>query len=155
MTTFGTNLVLLMLALTLAATVALVKNFPAAKIIRPQIVSPVEVYKFNHQDPSPAPSKPSGPAPDSSSDFQYPGSRMVEKSAGSTSYESPDDPQTITNWYRRKIESLGMPATSFIQTNTNGNILNKLIGAKGSSQWSVEITKTSGDPVARIRVVSS
>ena len=85
------------------------------------------------------------PAPTSQSTqdigLQYPGSNKTS----SNTYTSSDDPQKITDWYKDKIKSLGANSKSFVQTNTNGNVLNKLVGAKSGLTISVEIKKAAGD----------
>ncbi len=81
--------------------------------------------------------------------WAYPGSTSV----GDSKWQSNDPPQVITNWYKDKIKSQGMNATSFVQTNTNDNILNKLVGANGSMKVSVEITRASGISQTSISVV--
>ena len=92
------------------------------------------------------------PAPTSNTtqdiDLQYPGSNKT----GSNTYQSSDDPGKITDWYKDKIKSLGANSKSFVQTNTNGNVLNKLVGAKSGLTISVEIKKRSGDNQTTITV---
>lgn len=78
------------------------------------------------------------------SDFVYPNSKINSQNNDSLNLESSDSPQTITDWYKNKIQGLGMSAKSFIQTNTNGNVLNKLVASNGRQETSVEITKSSG-----------
>ena len=82
-------------------------------------------------------------------DWGYPNSTQL----ATGKWQSSDSPQTITNWYKSKIEALGMPAKSFVQTNTNGNFLNKLVAANGSSKVTVEISKGSGNSQTSILVV--
>lgn len=67
--------------------------------------------------------------------FVYPGSQKIN----GTIYEHSDNPQTITDWYKNKIRDFGMNAKSFVQTNTNGNVLNKLVGSNGQLTITVEI----------------
>src|SRR3990172_11371851 len=76
---------------------------------------------------SPIPTPKSTSAVVSSQAFQYPNSVQVRSENNSTTYESSDDPNLITNWYKDKIKSLNMNAKSFVTTKTNGNILNKLV----------------------------
>lgn len=86
------------------------------------------------------------------SDFQYPGSTIISIINNAAVFESNDDPKKITDWYKDKIKSLGMTATSFVQTNSNGNILNKLVGAKSGSEVRVEITKQNNSQKLKISV---
>jgi len=68
-------------------------------------------------------------------------------------WKSGDDPGVITNWYKNKIEALGMNTKSFVQTNTNGQVLNKLVAANDNIKVSVEISKSPSDSQALILVV--
>ena len=89
------------------------------------------------------------------SDFQYPSSSIISKTNFQTNLESTDDPKKITDWYKEKIKSIGMKATSFVQTNTNGNVLNKLVGATGNQEVRIEITKQNNNAVVKIAVMSN
>lgn len=91
----------------------------------------------------------------SSFDFKYPNSTIISQNGNEIVYESTDDPKKITDWYKDKINSVGMKATSFVQTSTNGNILNKLVGANANKKVSVEISKQNNNAVVRIVVVSN
>ncbi|MDO8498394.1 MAG: hypothetical protein Q7S44_01265 [bacterium] len=82
-----------------------------------------------------------------SSDFVYP---HATPTPDFSSFKSSDDTTAITNWYREKIKSLGMSTTSFVQTNTNGNVLNKLVGSDGQKEIEVEISKKSSSKEAKI-----
>ena len=67
-------------------------------------------------------------------------------------YESQDDPDAITDWYKEKIKELGMSAKSLVTTKTNGNVLNKLVGANGKREIRVEITKPADQPTTEIKL---
>jgi len=86
------------------------------------------------------------------SDLKYPSSRQLESSDTSFVFESNDDPDLITNWYKEKIKSLGMNSKSFVQTKTNGNVLNKLVGARGDKEIRVGIVKKNDESVTKITV---
>lgn len=73
--------------------------------------------------------------------FIYPGSEAVNSSDSSLLLRSSDETENITNWYKEKITSEHMNAKSFVATKTNGNILNKLVGANGELEIVVEIKK--------------
>lgn len=85
------------------------------------------------------------------SDFRYPDSSQLE-STDRLVLESSDDPKTITDWYKDKIRNLGFKSKSFVQTSTNGNILNKLVGASSNKQVKVEIEKKADESKSRIRL---
>lgn len=89
---------------------------------------------------SPTPSaNPQPSVTDNINDLQYPESKQIS----SDTWESSDSPQTVTEWYKQKIQSLGMNTTSFVQTSTNGNVLNKLVGSDGKEEIEVQITKSN------------
>ncbi|MBI2020743.1 hypothetical protein HYS94_05040 [Candidatus Daviesbacteria bacterium] len=75
------------------------------------------------------------------SDFKYSSSSQINSSQNNLKLESTDDPKKITDWYKEKITSLGFKTKSFVQTNTNDYILNKLVGASGNVQVKVDIEK--------------
>lgn len=105
--------------------------------------------------PSPSPSKIynlTTPTVQSYSDLQYPNSRQTGSNDASLIFESTDDPDLITNWYKEKIRDLGMNSKSFVQTKTNGNVLNKLVGARGDKEVRVEIVKKNDESVTKITV---
>lgn len=87
-------------------------------------------------------------------DFQYPSSIVVSKTENTATLESTDDPKKITNWYKDKIKALNMNVTTFVQTSTNGNILNKLVGANGNTELRIEITKQNNSQTVNIFVFS-
>ncbi len=98
----------------------------------------------------------SAPTPSSQrnmSSFVYPGSIILNQSEKEMTLQSLDDPTSITNWYKEKIVSLNMNAKSFVATNTNGNVLNKLVGAKSGFKVSVEVSKKSNESVVEISVI--
>lgn len=106
----------------------------------PQVANPMPIL----------PSVPVPPKTDSqtASDFVYPGATPV----GNNTYQSSDDPVKITNWYKNRINSAGMNVTSFVMTTTNNNVLNKLVGANGSSRISVDISKNAGEAQTTIKL---
>lgn len=85
-------------------------------------------------------------------EFIYPNSKQINISSNILSLESGDLPDSITNWYKDKIKSLGMNTTSFVQTSTNSNVLNKLVGARESKQIKVEISKSASETLVKILV---
>ena len=87
------------------------------------------------------------PTPVSPTDqFTYPNS---QKTGGNT-YSTTDSPQVVTNWYKNKFEELNLNVTSLVQTSSNDNVLNKLSGANGSIEISVEITRRANDTTTKI-----
>ena len=85
--------------------------------------------------------------------FIYPNSQRISPGGNSIVLQSSDDPQAVTNWYKEKITGLGMNAKSFVQTNTNGNILNKLAGANKSINVSIEISKQNSESETVIKIL--
>ncbi|HBC72807.1 MAG: hypothetical protein UX91_C0006G0037 [Candidatus Amesbacteria bacterium GW2011_GWB1_47_19] len=79
----------------------------------------------------------------------YPGSVLVSPDT----YETPDDPDKVTLWYKEKINAIGLNVRSYVQTKTNDSVLNKLVGAGADNiKISVEISKAAGTVTTRIRV---
>lgn len=88
-------------------------------------------------------------------DFKYPNSSQVSLNGNEMVLESTDDPKIITDWYKDKIKTMNMSVTSFVQTSTNGNILNKLVGSNGNKEVRVEISKQNNNPTVKIVVTSN
>lgn len=126
-------------------------------------VSALIVNIISPDTPSPTPSprasslvtpKPLGtsaPQIENTKVLKYPNSVQISQNE-STIYESSDDADKITNWYKDKIKSMNMRVKSFVTTKTNGNILNKLVGADGKKEIKVEITKKDDDQKVTITV---
>lgn len=114
------------------------------------IISPtVTVYKKNS---IPTPKQDTTNSGQDINSYKYPSSSVKEESGNRLFLESTDDPQAITNWYKEKITSLGMNANSFVQTNTNGNILNKLAATKSGFKINVKISKKTNDEKTKIEI---
>lgn len=67
-------------------------------------------------------------------------------------WESDDNPDTITAWYKEKLKSLGYNANSFVVTKANDKILNKLVSDNGTNQIRIEISKENGNSPVKIKV---
>jgi len=103
---------------------------------------------------TPIPTATNSPQQNTSS-FQYPNATQVNANGDTTYYESHDSPSMITDWYKAKIRSMGMNTTSFVQNNTNDNVLNQLVGSDGKRNIRVEITKPNGKTTVKITVTIS
>lgn len=86
------------------------------------------------------------------SDFKYPNSSPVGNLENGIKLESSDNPNAITDWYQEKIRSLEFKSKSFVQTKTNGNVLNKLVAASGNKEVRVEIEKSADSSKVSITV---
>ncbi len=84
--------------------------------------------------------------------FSYPNAKVISSNSDSLILESSDTPAEITNWYKGQIQSQGLQTTSFIEINTNGNILNKLVGSDGNLEIAVEINKKSNQKEVEIEL---
>ncbi|OGG03275.1 hypothetical protein A2W14_00345 [Candidatus Gottesmanbacteria bacterium RBG_16_37_8] len=82
----------------------------------------------------------------------YPNSTVISETGNLIVLQNNDDPQTITDWYKQKIESLNLNAKSYVVTNANGNVLNKLVGASGNMEVRVEIIKKASESIVEIKV---
>lgn len=97
---------------------------------------------------------PSKPADENTSVafFLYSNATVLSQTTTSLQLTSSDNTKTITDWYKNKIKEFGLSVTSFVTTNTNDNVLNKLAGAGNGKKVSVEIKKDANESVATITV---
>lgn len=84
--------------------------------------------------------------------FKYPSSKQISCLENYCLLESGDNPDLITSWYEEKIRSYGFKSKSFVKTNSNGNVLNKLVGAMSHKEVRVEVEKSAGVPKVSIKV---
>ena len=82
----------------------------------------------------------------------YPNSTVISSGNNLIILQSSDDPQTITDWYQGKIEELKYNANSFVKTNSNGNVMNKLVASNGKKEVDIEILKPADSDNVEIRV---
>ena len=97
---------------------------------------------------------PSTPRPEEAdiNEYIYPGSVIISSNGSTLKLTSSDNPDTITQWYKEKIKSAGMNVNSFVTTKTNGNVLNKLSAADGTTDIKVEIKKQASGSKVEISV---
>lgn len=83
-------------------------------------------------------------ATSSISEWIYTG-QMSEKSVteSALSFTTTDAPKVVTAWYKEKTMALGYSSNSFIQTESNAKVLNKISGSKEIGSVAVEISKDS------------
>ena len=86
------------------------------------------------------------------SSYFYTGATKTGETSNSLNLESSDNPQKITDWYKEKIRGSGMNVKSFVQTSTNGEILNKLAGANSELEVNIEISKAADESQVQIKV---
>src|SRR3972149_3728440 len=84
--------------------------------------------------------------------FVYPGAAVKSQTSSTLTLESTDHTDKITDWYKSKIESLGVNVKSFVATRANDKVLNKLAGAGKGLEINVEISKDAGSFLATISV---
>ena len=159
------SLIFSILTLTFIGFEAVIRTFfgdhpvttptPSAAIIAYQQVSPTPTLRPGKTfEPKAQPTTVSASTNtnDGISDMIYPGSSVNSDSANSLSLTSSDNVDSITSWYKSKIKSKNLSTNSFVATNSNNNVLNKLVGAGGNFTIDVEITKKPGDSVVQIKV---
>lgn len=78
------------------------------------------------------------PSPAPIADFIYPSSTVKNQTITHLELESSSGSDTITKWYETKIRDLKFNAKSFAKSTANGNVLNKLSGAK--PEETIEVT---------------
>jgi len=84
--------------------------------------------------------------------FRYPEAKVINLTAQSISLESSDNTDNITDWYKDKIESLGVNVKTFVKATTNDKVLNKLAGANNNFEIKVEVSQDSAEAKVRITV---
>ncbi len=101
-----------------------------------------------HKLPTPIPISPSPTStPTILNSIIYPGAKTISPNH----YQSYDDPQVITAWYKSRIQLLGYTTRSFVTTKTNAHILNKLSASKTGKSILVEISQPN--PNAQVKIV--
>lgn len=88
-------------------------------------------------------------------EYLYPNAKVINISSQRATLESTDSEDAVSNWYKEKINDKVMRATAFVQTSTNGNVVNKLAGAKENYKVAVEIKKVPNQSITKITVVVS
>ena len=76
--------------------------------------------------------------------YQYPGS--VETS--DNTYQSSDNVDTVTDWYKAKIRNEGFNVKNFVQSTLNGVTQNKLTGSTADREIQVTIKSSPGQGTA-------
>ena len=112
-----------------------------------EVLSESDDVQNDYISPTTKPNVTSFPTPTQSTfnssilDYKYPNSQIISTSSNTLSLESDDDIDVITDWYKDKINSLGMNVKTFVKTKANEKVLNKLVGNDGNFEISVEISK--------------
>lgn len=123
-------------------TIASDSPSPSASSTANPTLKPTPTAAIFHQSNSPTPNPTTN---NSNSDWRYPNSTVVSGSGNNITLTSSADPSAITDWYKQKIQSLGMNTRSFVTTNSNNNVLNKLAAAGNSGSINIEIKRNSGE----------
>lgn len=84
--------------------------------------------------------------------YIYPGATTSSQSEHRITLTSTDSPDTITDWYKAYITSKNMNTTSFVSTNTNDTILNKLVAAGNGETITVTITRNPNSSTTTIEI---
>ena len=84
------------------------------------------------------------------SNFQYPGASVNSSSGNRLELATNDSTSSVTDWYKNKINAMGMNTKSFVTTSANDNIVNKLVAADGKNEIRVDITKKPSDSSVKI-----
>lgn len=122
---------------------------PSASLIFTPSQSPQNSPSFYKNSPSPSEAPASNPSENSKNnsrsllEFVYPGSKIINAQPGTITLESPDQAGQITDWYKQKISSKNMNTTSFIVTNQNDNVSNKLISSNPNLELKVDIERSA------------
>lgn len=81
------------------------------------------------------------PKPNPLSSYAYPNGERISSGSAQLKYETEDDVETVTNWYKAQIKKLKFNAQSFAATSVNGEDLNKISAAKPGEKIEVTIKK--------------
>lgn len=86
------------------------------------------------------------------SDYHYPGASISSESSGEMVMKTGDGAATVTSWYENNIRDKGMNTQSFVRTNSNGNVLNKLGAGGNGENVLIEISAQNGSSETTITV---
>jgi hypothetical protein len=106
----------------------------------------------NKPSPTKVPVPTQSPQTSNILEYKYPNSQIVSSSSNSLSLESSDNSDSITKWYKDKINSQGMNVKTYVATKANDKILNKLVGADGYKEISIEISKEDSQSMVNISI---
>jgi hypothetical protein len=87
-------------------------------------------------------------------EYIYPGSEVLSEGESNLELTTSDSPQSVTDWYKNRINNFGMNVTSFVTTSVNGRVLNKLVGSSGKVEVRVEINKTPDSDTVFVIITS-
>jgi hypothetical protein len=85
-------------------------------------------------------------------EYIYPGSKIAASSSQNLTLTSGDDPGKITSWYKAKIQSKNLNVNSFVSTQANDKILNKLVGGSAQISINVEVSRDSASALVNITI---
>lgn len=88
-----------------------------------------------------------------SKNYLYPEATLISESTNKVLLESKNSTQEITEWYKSYIQDNQMNTTSFVTTNSNNNVLNKLAGSGNGKSISIEIQKNENEDVTHITIL--
>lgn len=163
MSSFSPNIAILSIVLLIvAATVAILNLPPQAPVsaspyptsAAPGSEKPSVVPSATTLTTSPAPTPTTVPTPPAFLNYIYPHAEVTFQTSSKLELESSNDPDAITDWYKNKIRGLGFSAKSFAQTNTNGEVFNKLSAARTGEKIEITIKKDQNASKVTITVDS-
>lgn len=128
-------------------------NYPTDQAIATESATPqASVVKIDQNQPTPTPmsNNPQITSSDNHSTWIYPNASIISQANNHLELTTNDSANQVTDWYKNKIKQLGWNTTSFVMTNTNDQVLNKLVGAQNNQQVNVEITKVAGSSTVKI-----
>lgn len=113
-------------------------------------VSPASTGPENNAEPEASPTR--DDAGFSLRQFVYPGSTVVHSSEDMRTMTTPDDTESIAQWYVRSLEQSGFTSKTLVKSTVNGDALHTLVGAGTEGGIRVEIRRKRTDVTAEIRV---
>lgn len=127
---------------------ALSENSPQSTVV-PNTPAPTNtIQPTETQVPTKTPTQiisPTSKATDSSG-WEYPGAIKV----GNNTYQTSDSPEKVTDWYKNKIRAMNFNLNTFITTNANDQVKNRLTGSGNGSKIDIQINKLSSSSSCEI-----
>ncbi len=112
----------------------------------------VELEKNKTPSPTEKPTQETQEQNQNTSSFKYPNSKTSFSGENEDHYQTTDDPEAVTEWYKSKIKNDDLNVRSFVQTTVNNETENVLVGANSEQEIRIEIIKKAEDEQTKIVV---
>ncbi|MGI5827628.1 MAG: hypothetical protein ACOX6V_01245 [Patescibacteria group bacterium] len=142
------------------------QNYESSELISPLPVEPVlpseeapldtpSTLEFLEDISKTNPEEPTISSENSLYRFVYPNAQVLQETLTTFSLNTPDSPETVTEWYKKLFAQSEMKAQSTIQTRTNNLVINTLTGANLDYEVGVRIkSDTPGNTDIYVEVIN-